>query len=39
MKKVLLAASAAALLAGAWLAPAQAEYLKEHRGGTIRLLA
>ncbi|MBN9217386.1 MAG: ABC transporter substrate-binding protein [Mesorhizobium sp.] len=39
MKKLLLAASAAALLAGAWLAPAQAEYLKEHRGGTIRLLA
>ncbi|WP_136617791.1 MULTISPECIES: ABC transporter substrate-binding protein [Mesorhizobium] len=39
MKKLLLAASAAALLAGTWLAPAQAEYLKEHRGGTIRLLA
>ncbi|RUW99263.1 MAG: ABC transporter substrate-binding protein [Mesorhizobium sp.] len=39
MKKLLLAASAAALLAGMWLAPAQAEYLKEHRGGTIRLLA
>ncbi|QKC83867.1 ABC transporter substrate-binding protein [Mesorhizobium sp. NZP2077] len=39
MKKLLLAASAAALLAGTWLAPAQAEYLKEHRGGTTRLLA
>ena len=39
MKKLFLAASAAALLAGTWLAPAQAEYLKEHRGGTIRLLA
>ncbi|RWC34319.1 ABC transporter substrate-binding protein [Mesorhizobium sp.] len=39
MKKLLLAATAAALLAGTWLAPAQAEYLKEHRGGTIRLLA
>ena len=39
MKKLLLAASAASLLAGSWLAPAQAEYLKEHRGGTIRLLA
>lgn len=39
MKKLLLAATASALLAGSWLAPAQAEYLKEHRGGTIRLLA
>src|SRR6476659_6860808 len=39
MQKLLLGASAAALLAGTWLAPAQAEYLKEHRGGTIRLLA
>ncbi|RWO67004.1 MAG: ABC transporter substrate-binding protein [Mesorhizobium sp.] len=39
MKKLLLASTAAALLAGTWLAPAQAEYLKEHRGGTIRLLA
>ncbi len=39
MKKLLLTASAAALLAGGWLAPAQAEYLKEHRGGTMRLLA
>ncbi|MES0199811.1 ABC transporter substrate-binding protein [Mesorhizobium sp. M0011] len=39
MKKLLLAATAAALLAGTWLAQAQAEYLKEHRGGTIRLLA
>ncbi|PRH85789.1 peptide ABC transporter substrate-binding protein [Labrys okinawensis] len=39
MKKLLLAAMASALLAGSWLAPAHAEYLKEHRGGTIRLLA
>ncbi|QEN86553.1 ABC transporter substrate-binding protein [Labrys sp. KNU-23] len=39
MKKLLLAATASALLAGSWLAPAQAEYLKEHRGGAIRLLA
>ncbi|MFC2252658.1 ABC transporter substrate-binding protein [Labrys portucalensis] len=39
MKKLLLAAAATALLAGTGLAPAQAEYLKEHRGGTIRLLA
>ena len=35
----LLAASAVALMAGTWLAPAQAEYLQEHRGGTMRLLA
>ena len=39
MKKLLLTASAVALLAGASLAPAQAEYLQEHRGGTMRLLA
>ena len=39
MKKLLLTASAVALLAGTWLAPAQAEYLQEHRGGTMRLLA
>lgn len=39
MKRLLLAVAATALLAGSWLAPAQAEYLKEHRGGTIRLLA
>ncbi len=39
MKKLLLAGMASALLAGSWLAPAQADYLKEHRGGTIRLLA
>lgn len=39
MQKLLLAASAAMLLAGTWLAPAQAEYLAEHRGGTMRLLA
>ncbi|MGQ3291291.1 MAG: ABC transporter substrate-binding protein, partial [Shinella sp.] len=39
MKKLLLTASAVALMAGTWLAPAQAEYLQEHRGGTMRLLA
>lgn len=39
MKKLLLAASAVALIAGASLAPAKAEYLQEHRGGTMRLLA
>lgn len=39
MKKLLLTASAVALLAGASLAPANAEYLQEHRGGTMRLLA
>lgn len=39
MKKLLLTASAIALLAGASLAPAKAEYLQEHRGGTMRLLA
>lgn len=39
MKKLLLTASAVALLAGASLAPAKAEYLQEHRGGTMRLLA
>ncbi|WP_421580555.1 ABC transporter substrate-binding protein [Shinella sp. M31] len=39
MKKLLLTASAIALFAGASLAPAKAEYLQEHRGGTMRLLA
>nr|WP_314088487.1 ABC transporter substrate-binding protein [uncultured Shinella sp.] len=39
MKKLLLTASAVALFAGASLAPAEAEYLQEHRGGTMRLLA
>lgn len=39
MKKLLLTASTAALLAGGWLAPAQAEYQQDHRGGTMRLLA
>jgi len=39
MKKLLLTASAVTLLAGASLAPAKAEYLQEHRGGTMRLLA
>ncbi|MGN6144862.1 MAG: ABC transporter substrate-binding protein [Mesorhizobium sp.] len=39
MKKLLLAAAAAALLTCTWQAPASAEYLKEHRGGTMRLLA
>lgn len=39
MKKLLLTASTVALLAGGWLAPAQAEYQQDHRGGTMRLLA
>jgi len=39
MKKLLLAASTVALMAGMGLAPAQAEYQQEHRGGTMRLLA
>ncbi|RFZ87588.1 ABC transporter substrate-binding protein [Shinella sp. WSJ-2] len=39
MKKLLLTASAVTLLASASLAPAKAEYLQEHRGGTMRLLA
>lgn len=38
MKKFVLAAAAASLLACGWQAPASAEYLKEHRGGTMRLL-
>lgn len=39
MKRLILAASAAALLACSWQAPANAEYLQEHRGGTLRMLA
>jgi peptide/nickel transport system substrate-binding protein len=39
MNRFLLAATAASLFACAWQVPAQADYLKEHRGGTIRLLA
>ncbi|WP_448953362.1 ABC transporter substrate-binding protein [Labrys neptuniae] len=39
MKKLFLTAMATALLVGAAWAPAQAEYLKEHRGGAMRLLA
>ncbi|MBO9629236.1 MAG: ABC transporter substrate-binding protein [Shinella sp.] len=39
MKKLLLTASALTFLAGASFAPAKAEYLQEHRGGTMRLLA
>jgi len=39
MKKLLLAASAAMLLAFGWASSASAEYLQEHRGGTMRLLA
>lgn len=38
MKKLLLATVAAGLI-GLSLAPAQAEYLTEHRGGTMRLVA
>ena len=39
MKKILLASTAVALLALGVLAPASAEYMKEHRGGTMRLVA
>ncbi|MDM9620253.1 ABC transporter substrate-binding protein [Rhizobium sp. S96] len=39
MKKLLMTATAVALLSGGWLAPAQAGYNPEHRGGTMRLLA
>ena len=38
MRNLLLATAAVGLLAGA-VAPAQAEYLTEHRGGTMRLVA
>ena len=38
MKKFLMATAATVLLV-AGLAPAQAEYMKEHRGGTMRLVA
>ncbi len=38
MRKLLLATAAAGLLAGL-VAPAQAEYQTEHRGGTMRLVA
>ncbi|MEO6300070.1 MAG: ABC transporter substrate-binding protein, partial [Paracoccaceae bacterium] len=38
MKMLLMATAAVGLLAGT-LAPANAEYLKEHRGGTMRLVA
>ncbi len=39
MKKLLLAGLASALLAAGILTPASAEYMKEHRGGTMRLVA
>ncbi len=39
MKKWLLASAAAALFAFGAMAPASAEYMKEHRGGTMRLVA
>ena len=39
MKKWLLASAAAALLSVGSVAPASAEYMKEHRGGTMRLVA
>ena len=39
MKKWLLASAAAALFAFGTIAPASAEYMKEHRGGTLRLVA
>ena len=38
MRKLLLATVAAGLL-GLSLAPAQAEYMAEHRGGTMRLVS
>jgi peptide/nickel transport system substrate-binding protein len=39
MKKWLLATAAAALFTFGAVAPASAEYMKEHRGGTMRLVA
>jgi peptide/nickel transport system substrate-binding protein len=39
MKKWLLASAAAALFTLGAVAPASAEYMKEHRGGTMRILA
>jgi peptide/nickel transport system substrate-binding protein len=39
MKKLLLAGVASALLAWGATSPASAEYMKEHRGGTMRILA
>ena len=39
MKKILLAGIASALLTFSSLSPASAAYMKEHRGGTMRLLA
>jgi peptide/nickel transport system substrate-binding protein len=39
MKKWLLASAAAALFTLGAIAPASAEYMKEHRGGTMRILA
>jgi peptide/nickel transport system substrate-binding protein len=39
MKKWLLATAAAALFTIGAVAPASAEYMKEHRGGTMRLVA
>ncbi len=39
MKKLLMAGVASALLAVGTITPASAEYMKEHRGGTMRILA
>ena len=39
MKKWLLASAAVALFTLGAIAPASAEYMKEHRGGTMRILA
>ncbi|MGB8316427.1 MAG: ABC transporter substrate-binding protein, partial [Aestuariivirga sp.] len=39
MKKWLLASAAAALFTLGAIAPASAEYMKEHRGGTLRIVA
>jgi peptide/nickel transport system substrate-binding protein len=39
MKKLLMAGVASAFIAVGALSPASAEYMKEHRGGTMRLVA
>ena len=39
MKKLLMAGVASVLLAVGAMSPASAEYMKEHRGGTMRILA
>ena len=39
MKKILLTGAALAAFAFSAVAPASAEYMKEHRGGTMRLVS